>query len=80
VAERFLIRTEGGPCNGETRVANAGMEHLPSGQWEWPLPDALEYDGTGRYVKVAQSDLPPMEADSPVVRGATYRWEPADAS
>ena len=73
MAERFLIRTEGGPCDDETRVANAdGL-----GGWAWPLPDALKYDASGRYVKVAESDLPPMGEGSNVLRGATYRWEPA---
>ena len=79
MAERFLVRTEGGPCDGETRVADSdGL-----GGWEWPLPDVLEYGGRegviGHYVKAAESTLPPQDEDSRVLRGATYRWEPADA-
>lgn len=71
--ERFLLRTEGGPCDGETRVADSENVY-----WQWPLPAVLEYDGTGRYVKVLESDLPPQPEDSHVMRGATYRWESAD--
>lgn len=70
--ERFLIRTENGPCDGETRVAT-------SDAWEWPLPSTLGYDATGRYVKVSESELDPQPEGSRVVRGATYRWEPTDA-
>jgi hypothetical protein len=73
--ERFLIRTEGGPMDGETRVANAGG----TGPWEWPLPDVLNYDQSGRYVKAAESDLPAQPPESQMARGATYRWEPAGA-
>ena len=74
MGERFLIRTEGGPCDGETRIANTdGL-----GGWTWPLPDVLKYDASGRYVKHAESVLPPQEKGSQVVRGATYRWEAGD--
>ena len=73
MAERFLIRTEGGPCDGETRVANAD----PGGSWTWPLPDTLGWDASGSYVKAAESVLEPQGPDSGVVRGATYRWEPS---
>lgn len=68
--ERFLIRTEGGPCDGETRVADS----LGLGGWEWPLPDILGWDDSGYYVKAGESDLPPQERGSRVLRGATYRW------
>lgn len=74
-AERFLIRTEGGPMDEEVRVANA---HSGVPVWDWPLPAVLGYDRTGRYVKTAESDLEPQEPGSGVVRGATYRWEAAD--
>jgi len=78
MAERFLVRTEGGPLDGETRVASSvGLGGL--GGWEWPLPDVLRYDGSGQYVKAAESGLPPQDEDSHVLRGATYRWEPSDA-
>jgi hypothetical protein len=74
MSERFLVRTVGGPCDGETRVADsAGL-----GGWEWPLPDALAYDASGQYVKTAESSLPPMDRDSSVLRGATYEWRASD--
>ena len=72
VGERFLIRTEGGPCDGETRVADVGQG------WTWPLPAWLGYDETGRYVKISESGLPPQDAESRLRRGARYRWVPAD--
>lgn len=73
MAERYLLRTEGGPFAGETRVAND-----PDGpSMTWPLPPVLEYDRTGQYVKVMESDLPPMPEESTLLRGATYEWRPA---
>lgn len=72
MAERFLLRTEGGPCAGETRVVNTQGEG-----WEWPMPDVLEFGEQGRYVKVTESELPPQEEGSGVLRGATYEWEAA---
>jgi hypothetical protein len=53
MSERFLIRTEGGPVDGETRVANS----LGDDGWRWPLPDVLPHPD-GRYVKEAESILP----------------------
>lgn len=70
MTETFLLRTEGGPCDGETRVATSDV--MP-----WPLPDVLKYDASGRYVKAAESVLPPQLPGSGTARGATYRWEPA---
>lgn len=75
MAERFLLRTEGGPCDGQTRVANA----LGDDGITWPLPDVLPYDATGRYVKASESDAPPQEPGSRLVRGAVYEWEATDA-
>lgn len=72
MAERFLIRTEGGPVGGEVRVANADPEE----QWTWPLPDVLGWDDTGRYLKVRESQLPPQDDRSNLARGATYEWRP----
>jgi hypothetical protein len=71
--ERFLVRTEGGPLDGEVRVANGDGD--PAG-WSWPLPDRLPYGSLGAYVKDRESGLPPQPRDSGVLRGATYRWEP----
>lgn len=79
MAERFLIRTEGGPCDGQTRVCNAMIDGVQIGQWEWPLPDVLKWDQSGSYVKVRESALPPQPEGSHLARGATYEWRPADA-
>lgn len=72
MAEPFLVRTKGGPCDGQTRVANAAGDE----GWTWPLPDELGYDDSGRYVKCQESGLPSQTEGSNVIRGATYRWEP----
>jgi hypothetical protein len=42
----------------------------------WPLPSTIEVEGVaGCYVKITESQLP---AGIPhVVRGATFRWQPA---
>lgn len=73
MAERFLIRTQGGPMDGITFVAN---DPKTPGVWEWPLPKTLPYSDFGQYVKVTESSLPPMPEDGHVLRGATYAWEP----
>jgi len=69
MGERFLVRTEGGPNPG-TRVAEG---------WAWPLPELLLAAG-GAYVKVSESQLPPMGEDSNLLRGAQYRWQAGDAT
>lgn len=67
-AEKFLIRTVGGPHAGQ-RIATADV--MP-----WPLPNELpDPEGRGRYVKRSESQLPPQPPDSHVVRGAEYLWE-----
>ena len=62
-----VMRFEGGPLDGETRFTD-----LP-----WPLPDEMAAPSgglRGRYLKVAESQLP--DEDLPgVIRGASYRWE-----
>jgi hypothetical protein len=72
MSERFLVRTQGGPCSGETRIADTDMG------WEWPLPAVLAHAG-GSYVKVRESAPPPMDGDSSVPRGAEYEWRPGKA-
>lgn len=65
-AERFLLRTVGGPAEG-TRV-------VPG---PWPLPDELQAAQFGGvYRKRSESDLPPQADDSHVMRGAEYEWCP----
>jgi hypothetical protein len=66
--ESFLVRTEGGPRPGQ-RVIDG---------WAWPLPELLLTEG-GQYVKASESNLEP-QADSHVMRGAEYRWQPGDAT
>lgn len=68
--ERFLIRLEGGPAGGETRVATSDNVY-----WQWPLPGVISWDATGGYVKVRESSLPPQAPGSHVMRGATYEWK-----
>lgn len=76
MAERFLIRTIGGPTNGETRVVNADGQ--PGEPWTWPLPDTLHYPGTGYYKKTSESKLGPRDVNSHVLRGAEYHWVESD--
>lgn len=66
--EQVLIRTVGGPYDGETRVVGVEV-------FGWPLPDALAVPFDGRYLKVSESDLGPRSPDSRLLRGAEYQWE-----
>jgi hypothetical protein len=71
VGERFLMKMQGGPCDEQVRVAATDKG------WTWPLPDVLAYpDGSGEYVKVSESQLPPPST-STLVRGAVYQWQEA---
>jgi len=70
--EEFLIRTEDGPHPGSF-VGTA------ADGFGWPLPERLP-DSGGWYVRVSMSTLPPMPPDGHVVRGASYKWVPADAN
>lgn len=67
----FLIRTRGGPIDGETRS-------VPETAFPWPLPPILEHPGGGgHYVKIAESTLPEEVDDNDhVARGAEYEWIP----
>jgi hypothetical protein len=65
MAEPFFIRTEEGPHPG-TRIVDET-------QYPWPLPGILGDEG-GAYVKVSESDAPPQEAGSRLIRAACYRW------
>lgn len=71
MADCFLIRTNGGPCAGETHA-------IPRELASWPLPDVLPPEPgwpPGRYVKTSESQLPADVDDSPfVARGAEYEW------
>jgi hypothetical protein len=72
MAEQFLMQMVGGP--------HPGARVIPETILPWPLPDRFEVaDYPGVYVKVSESKLPPMPEDGHVIRGAEYRWEPADA-
>lgn len=70
MADFFLVKTNGGPFDGETRM-------LPRTVFKWPLPDELpdtEKFG-GKYVKIQESTLPESVDESPhVARGAVYEW------
>lgn len=69
--EIILIRTIGGPLDGESRV-------MPLSVFDnvWPPPERLDPipETDGLYVRESYSKLPPMEEDSPVKRGAQYKW------
>ncbi len=63
----FLLRTNGGPLDGETRVVDPNV--MP-----WPFPDELSVEG-GVYRKVSESQLPSDAAANPHVGvGAEYEW------
>lgn len=72
--ERFLIRTIGGPHPGNARVCREG-ERYGNIVISWPLPLFLPDIG-GCYMKTKESQLPPQEEGSFVVRGAEYEWTP----
>lgn len=63
--ETFVIHTEGGPNPGDFATDET--------QYPWPLPGILK-DVGGAYVKVSESQAPPQEADSRLVRAARYQW------
>jgi len=65
--EQFLIRLEGGREPPEILVDAA--------QYPWPLPGIIPARG-GRYEKVQESDLPPQQPGSGILRGARYVWRP----
>lgn len=68
MAEFFLLRTTGGPLDGQTRK-------VPRNFYGWPLPAELPYE-QGRYVKTSESQLPAEVDESPhVARGAEYEWQ-----
>jgi hypothetical protein len=61
--DSYLVRLEGGPLAGDRTHPGP-----------WPLPGELVGLPDGRYLKVAESQLP---EDFPgLMRGATYRWQP----
>jgi len=72
MSEQFLIKAIGGPMPG-TRVADSLDEMRTQ---TWPLPDVLEYDETGHYVKVRESSRPQQPRGSLILRGAEYEWRP----
>jgi hypothetical protein len=65
VPEPLVIRTVGGPSPGDriTDIDQSG----------WPLPGMLSGAG-GVYFKVAESDAPPQEEGSRLMRSALYHW------
>jgi hypothetical protein len=81
MANFFLLKTEGGPFDGEVRALPKGTG---PGEWTWPLPEKLLGEEIpeellrgmrGNYVKVMESELPEeADANDHLSRGATYRW------
>lgn len=70
MADYYLIRTKGGPYNGETR-------RVPRDYFGWPLPDVLSMPSfiAGCYRKIRESELPEdVDSNPHVARGAEYEW------
>lgn len=73
MAETVLIRTKGGPLDGETRMVSTDI--VP-----WPFPETLPYPfAQGSYVKHTESALTVQEEESHLLRGATYLWIEANS-
>lgn len=70
--EPFLVRTNGGPAEGQRVVRDGDV--YGGLLFTWPLPNFLS-DRGGRYRKVGESRLAPQTQGSHVVRGAEYEWE-----
>lgn len=68
--ESFLIKTIGGPFDGETRI-------VPHSVLGWPPPMNLPgvFHG-GIYIRANFSKLPEINEGSLVMRGADYKWTP----
>lgn len=64
--EDFLIRFNGGSLNNTDAIVSER-------QFPWPLPGIIP-DTSGHYVKVSESDLPPQQPGSHVMRSAMYQW------
>jgi hypothetical protein len=67
VGERFTARLNGGPTPGTFILPEEAT---------WPLPKTIQVSDDGCYVKIMESQLPPQDEDSPIIRGAEYRWTP----
>jgi hypothetical protein len=65
VAEQFIMKMIGG--------VQPGVHLVDENQFPWPLPGMFMGMG-GRYFKVRESDDPPQENDSAVIRCAVYQW------
>lgn len=66
--EEFLVRTHGGPHDGETRI-------VPNNVIGWPPPMNLPgvFHG-GVYIRRDFSKLPDMKSGAKLMRGADYDW------
>jgi hypothetical protein len=70
--ERFLIRTTGGPLDGETRVVPLSV------LGQWPPPESLPAPGEGgSYVLRNHSQLLERPSTEFLMRGADYEWDEA---
>jgi hypothetical protein len=71
----YLLRTWGGPYDGQTRVVDVRI--IP-----WPFDDELpvpEEAGGGKYVKTSESKLSIAAAEHPnVAMTANYRYRPPE--
>lgn len=67
--EQFLIRTTGGPHDGETRLVPLSV----LGHWPPPLTLPGKSRG-GVYVRSTYSNLPDGVSNETLKRGADYEW------
>lgn len=67
--ETILIKTVGGPFDGDTRVVNRAEM-----SWDWPPPNQILVPGEkGFYKRESYSQLPQIGHPN-VMRGAQYQW------
>lgn len=70
--ERFLVRTTGGPYDGETRVVPLSV----LGSWPPPQSLPMPHRAGGAYVLRNYSQLPDGVADGKgLMRGVDYKWQ-----
>jgi hypothetical protein len=64
--EDFLMRFFGGTLGGADVI-------VTEQQFPWPLPGIIPDIG-GHYFKKSESDLPPQNPGSHIMRSAEYHW------
>lgn len=67
MAETIHLNMSGGPHPG-TLVTDVNIT-------DWPPPGIMA-EKYGVYIKISESNIPPQEAGSLMVRSANYKWVP----